>query len=158
MILVTLGTQRFQMNRVVDEIDHLIENKKLRDSEVVLQYGYSKKSKYAKNYQLIDEALFDDLLNKAEFVICHGGTSSIIKALKASKKVIAVPRMSKFKEHVDDHQIEIVQVLYEKGYIEKVENINELGSIIQLLRNKDYVKYESRGQLAKYIVSHVLNI
>ena len=57
------------------------------------------------------------LIDKADIVITHGGTGSILMPLKSGKKVIAIPRLKKYMEHVDDHQTQIVDVFSESGYI-----------------------------------------
>ncbi|USK28392.1 hypothetical protein LIT32_23640 [Bacillus sp. CMF21] len=157
MILVTLGTQKFPMNRVIDEIDRLIEVGLVKREEIVIQNGYSKVSKYALCYKMISESKFESLLHATDLVICHGGTSSIVKSLKTNKKVIAIPRKSQFKEHVDNHQAEIVEVFYQKGYLEKVENIDELGKVISEIKNKNFNKYHSSGELANFIVDMIIN-
>ncbi|MGE6375500.1 glycosyltransferase [Peribacillus muralis] len=156
MIFVTLGTQNFAMNRLIDEIDRLIENGVLKPENLIIQRGVSKSSKYAKSMEMVQEKDFERILVDAECIICHGGTSSIIKALKSSKKVIAIPRRAKYKEHVDDHQLEIVEVFYSQGYIEKLDNIKNLEVVLEEIKKKEYKKYTQTGELAKKIVVSVL--
>ena len=48
-------------------------------------------------------------MEKANIVITHGGTGAIIGAVKKGKKVIAVPRLAKYGEHVDDHQLQLIK-------------------------------------------------
>ncbi|MDR4317677.1 glycosyltransferase 28 domain-containing protein [Niallia circulans] len=157
MIFVILGTQKFPMNRLIDEIDLLIERNVFAAEEVVIQSGYSKTSKFAKSFEIIKENDFDQYLANSSLVICHGGTSAIIKSLNLSKKVIVVPRLSKFNEHVDDHQKEIVNVLFQKGYIEMVEDIKELEHYVTKAYKTTYNKYNSNGELANVIVNYILN-
>lgn len=157
MIFVILGTQKFKMNRLIDEIDKLIEKKSISSNEIILQSGFSRKSKYAESLEMINEDEFDRLLEQASLVITHGGTSAIIKALKLEKKVIAIPRLSKYKEHIDDHQLEIVSVFQEKGYLEVCEDINDLEFLISKVEKINYEKYVSTGNLGKVIVSDILN-
>jgi UDP-N-acetylglucosamine transferase subunit ALG13 len=57
------------------------------------------------------------LLKKATVVICHGGTGSIITALREGCHVIAVPRISESGEHYDDHQSEITEAFEKRGLI-----------------------------------------
>ncbi|MTV80779.1 beta(1,3)galactosyltransferase EpsH, partial [Streptococcus pneumoniae] len=60
-----------------------------------------------------------------------GGTASIVKALKLRKKIIAVPRLEQFGEHVDNHQLQIITVLGEEGYILPCFDIEQLGTVYQ---------------------------
>ena len=59
----------------------------------------------------------NDFIGKADYIITHGGVGTITDALKLGKKIIAVPRLSKYKEHVNDHQLQIIENFSEKGFI-----------------------------------------
>jgi UDP-N-acetylglucosamine transferase subunit ALG13 len=144
------------MNRLIDEIDRLIEKGIIKPEMLIIQSGVSKSSKYARSQEMIAEEEFEKIIMEAECIICHGGTSSIIKALKSSKKVIAVPRRAKYKEHVDDHQLEIVDVFHSQGYIEKLEDIKNLEIVLEDIKKKEYKKYTQTGELAKFLVASVL--
>lgn len=157
MIFVILGTQRFQLNRLIEELDRLIENGELPTNEIIIQHGYSKKSRYAKNFKLISEENFINYIKESDLVITHGGTSAIINALKLSKKVIVIPRKSEYGEHVDNHQQEIVDLFFYKGYIEKVDEIRELLNTINKAADKEYVKYVPTNNLAEYLVDKFIN-
>jgi UDP-N-acetylglucosamine transferase subunit ALG13 len=158
LIFITLGTQRFAMNRVIDEIDSLIEKSILNSQEVVIQNGYSKESKYSKCNQMMTEMMFDDLMSKCELIITHGGTSSIIKALRNHKKTIIIPRKAEFKEHVDDHQKEICDVFKAEGYAEVIEEMRDLNATIQKVQLNDYKPMNLSNQLSQYILEEVLNL
>lgn len=158
LIFVILGTQRFQMNRVIDEIDYLVETGKIKKEDIIIQNGYSQPSKFVKCFQMVGEDQFDEILTKSEVVITHGGTSSIIKALKNGKKTIVIPRKAKFQEHVDDHQKEICDVFKEQGYAEVLDDIKQLGSTIDLIQTREYKQMNSSKELSRYIIDEVLKI
>ena len=68
--------------------------------------------------KILDEVPQDEfakLVDKADVIITHGGVGSIITAITKGKKVIAVPRLGKYNEHVNDHQVEIIESFNEKG-------------------------------------------
>jgi UDP-N-acetylglucosamine transferase subunit ALG13 len=50
-------------------------------------------------------------LKQADIVVCHGGTGSLITALREGCRVIAMPRLFARGEHYDDHQAEITGCL-----------------------------------------------
>ena len=77
-------------------------------------------------FDLIPSEKFNQLLSTADVIITHGGVGSIITALKYDKKVIAVPRLAKYKEHINDHQKQIVTKFSALGYIIGVEDVTEL--------------------------------
>lgn len=138
MIFVTVGTQKFQFDRLFKELDLLIEKKVIKE-EVFAQIGYtSYVPKHFKYSQLITEDEMNNYVAQASLVITHSGTSSIIKSLKHDKKVLVVPRMSKFKEHVDDHQLELAHVFEEKNVVEVVYDIKDLAHKMEICRTKQY--------------------
>lgn len=147
MILVTLGTQDKKFYRLIKEIDKLIEQKKITD-EVIVQAGSSAnyKSNNIKMFNLIPMDEFDQLMKKCDLLITHGGVGTILNGLKNNKKIIAVPRLKKYKEHVNDHQLQIVTNFSDEGYILKVENINTLYDVIKYSKIFKPKKYEENNK------------
>jgi UDP-N-acetylglucosamine transferase subunit ALG13 len=138
LIFVTVGTQKFQFDRLFREIDLLIEQGFIQE-EVFAQIGYTDyKPKHFKHSKLVEEEEMNHAIEKSSLVITHSGTSSIIKCLKMGKKVIVVPRLAKFHEHVDDHQLEIAEVFDKKNAVEVVYDIKKLKDQMTLCRNKEY--------------------
>ena len=143
MIFVTLGSQKFQFNRMLVEIDKLIEEGKITD-EVFAQIGASdykpRKFKY-KDFLTQDE--FKDYMKNANLVITHAGTGAIVTALKKDKLVIAIPRLAKYGEHVDDHQIQLIDEFKELNFIEPVYEIEQLANALEVVKKNRYNKYVS---------------
>ncbi|WP_294368360.1 PssE/Cps14G family polysaccharide biosynthesis glycosyltransferase [uncultured Clostridium sp.] len=143
MIFITLGSQKFQFNRLLIEIDELVEGGKITE-EVFAQIGYSDYKPKNYNYrEFIDRVEFLEIMDKCDKVITHGGTGAIISAVKKGKKVIAIPRLSKFDEHVDDHQLQIVKQFKNMNFINYVKNEYELGEIIKNIDKESFQKYNS---------------
>lgn len=154
MIFLTVGSQKFQFNRLLKEIDRLISKEIIKD-RVVAQIG-------ASDYKPINYEYFD-FLTKEEFmkyidqsslIITHGGTGVIINALKKNKRIIAIPRLSKFDEHVDDHQVQLINEFKELNFIEPVYDIDELENAINKAQIKKYNKYISN---TKRIIDDIVN-
>ncbi len=126
MILVLLGTQNNSFKRLLEEIDKLIE-KKIIDEEVIVQAGYTKyESSKMKIFDMISKKELDNYYKNANLIITHGGVGSIITGLENGKKIIAIPRLNKYGEHVNDHQIKIVNLFNEKGYILGLNSVEQL--------------------------------
>lgn len=143
MIFITLGSQKFQFNRLLKEIDRLVECGTIQE-EVFAQIGYSDYvPKNIKYKQFLDRDEFSEMMKKCEKVITHGGTGAIIGAIKQKKKVIAVPRLEKFGEHVDDHQLQITKQFKSMNFIETIDNIEELSHAIQRIECSIYNMYVS---------------
>ena len=131
MILVLLGTQNNSFHRLLEEIDKLIKNGIIKD-KVIVQAGYTKfESKNMKIFTLIPKEQLEEYQRKADIIITHGGVGSIISSIKEGKKVIAVPRLHEYGEHVNDHQKEIVDTFNRKGYIIGLNGVEELENAIK---------------------------
>lgn len=144
MILVTLGTQDKKFYRLLDAIQKQIDNKKIKEP-VVVQAGYSSdyKSKNMEIFDLIPVDEFDKLIRECDILITHGGVGSIISGLKNNKKVIAAVRLSKYGEHVNDHQKQIVDNFVKMGYILSLDNFDELDKVLKKAKTFKPKKYKS---------------
>lgn len=146
MIFITLGSQKFQFNRLLKEIDNLIDDGIIRE-KVFAQVGYS--DYIPKNYEFknfLDREEFKKVMRDSDKVITHGGTGAIVGALKENKMVIAVPRLKEFGEHVDNHQLEITKLFNEMNYIAVVLECDKLGEIIKEIDNIVFSKYKSNTE------------
>ena len=146
MIFVTTGSQKFQFNRLLREIDGLIENGSLTE-EVYAQTGDSDyQPKHYKYCAFLDRDSFAQKMNACRMVITHGGTGVIISAVKQGKKVIAVPRLASYGEHVDDHQIQLLQEFDGMNLICACYDSTKLGECIRETDAKEFASYHSNTQ------------
>ena len=143
MIFVTVGSQKFQFDRLLQEIDRLIENKIINE-DVIAQIGFSTYiPKNYKYYKFIDQDQFKKYISKCDMVITHAGTGAIVGALKQGKKVVAVPRLAKYGEHVDDHQIQLLDEFKELNFIEPAYDVKDMEKAIEKCRKSEYNRYVS---------------
>ena len=142
MILVMLGTQNNDFHRLLDEIEKNIENGNINE-EVVVQAGFTKyKSDKMKIFSLTSKLNLENLIKQADLIITHAGVGSIEMALEQNKKVIAVPRLKKFREHVNDHQKDIEKQLDEKGCLIGIDDVSKLGIALKKVKKFIPKKYE----------------
>ncbi len=147
MIFITLGSQKFQFDRLLAAIDNLVESKKISD-EIYAQIGYcTYKPKNFKYVEFMAQDDFREKLDKCDLVIAHGGTGAIITAVSLSKKVIAVPRLAIYQEHVDDHQIQLVEQFESAGIICGCYDVNELADKIMYTRTHEFTRFESNTSI-----------
>ncbi len=141
MIFVTLGSQKFQFNRLLKAVDELDT-----DEEIFAQIGYSdyKPQNYAYK-EFLDRDEFAAWEEKADIVITHGGTGAIIGAVKKGKKVIAVPRLAKYGEHVDDHQIQLIKQFKDLNLIYACMD-GDLQKALEVVKNTTYNEYQSNTE------------
>jgi UDP-N-acetylglucosamine transferase subunit ALG13 len=78
-----------------------------------------------------------ELLVGADVVVCHGGTGSLITALREGCHVIAMPRLARLGEHYDDHQSEITTAFASRGLIQVANDVNELRAALAACRTRE---------------------
>lgn len=132
MIFVTVGTHEQGFERLIKKVDDLVRDGKIKE-DVVMQIGFTQyKPKYCKWKKLFPYSEMKEMMQKARIVITHGGPASFIMALQEGKIPIVVPRMSKYNEHVNDHQVDF-SLAVNKRYknIIVVKDIEDLDYDIQ---------------------------
>ena len=109
MIFVTVGTHEQPFNRLIQEVDHLVETGVIKE-EVFIQTGYSiYEPKFCQWSRLISFDQMSKFMQKADIIITHGGPATFMSAITNGKKPIVVPRQEKFGEHVNDHQVDFAR-------------------------------------------------
>jgi UDP-N-acetylglucosamine transferase subunit ALG13 len=115
MILVSVGTEQFPFNRLMQWLELLIQER-LIDEDVVVQYGTCTILPSGTTvYKLVKEESFRELIAKARVVIAHCGEGTVLLLDELQTPFILVPRSVRFQEHVDDHQVELALALREMG-------------------------------------------
>jgi len=143
-IFITLGSQKFQFNRLLKAVDELCEKEIIKSQNVFAQVGYS--DYIPKNYKyenFLDRDKYGMEMGNADIVITHGGTGAIIGAVKLGKKVIAVPRLAKYGEHVDDHQLQLIKQFDDLNLIYSCKATEDLEIALKTVRNTKYASYVS---------------
>ena len=143
MIFITVGSQKFQFNRLLEKVDELIDKKIITD-KVFAQIGVS--DYRPKNYEYVDYMSQDDFnkkIDECDVLITHAGTGVIVNSVKREKKVIATPRLAIYGEHVDDHQIQLIQQFDELNFIEPCYELDDIEKKLKAIKKKKYKKYVS---------------
>ena len=157
MTLVILGTQDKEFVRMLKMVENQIKKGNLKD--VIVQAGQTVyHSENMKIFDLIPMKKFNKLIKESDLVITHGGVGSIITALKNKKLVIAIPRLSKYKEHENDHQLQIVEEFTKLGYILSCKNEKGLEESIKNLAKFKPKEYKSNNnKMIKLIEDYIDN-
>ena len=139
MILVTCGTQQQQFTRLFEYVEQLNI-----DDEVIMQLGHTQFNTRHQSYDFLTS--FEEDIKRADIIITHGGVGTIMNGLLNNKKVIVVPRLSKYNEHVDDHQLEITNKLTNLGYIYSANSFEELKKLIDNIDQLSFKPYISTNK------------
>ena len=136
MIFVALGTQKQSMHRL---IEYLADRKE----EIVIQNGHTVVSyQHMKSLGFITYGEMEKWIKKADLVITHGGGGTIFLALRHHKKVIVVPRLKKYREHINDHQVEFSNYLDDRKYVLTAYSKDDLNYKIDHFCEYSIVDYE----------------
>ena len=134
MIFVTVGTHEQPFNRLIKEVDRLVETGVIKD-DVFIQTGYSTyEPQFCKWSSLISFDKMNELMETSDIIITHGGPATFMSAIANGKKPIVVPRQEKYDEHVNDHQVDFAQQVKEK--YNSIEVLTELSKLRNYL-NQD---------------------
>lgn len=126
-IFVTVGSRNYQFNRLFVKLDELYEQGVLQ-GEMYAQIGTSTYIPQHYEYKdFISQEEFMERVKWADLVVSHGASGSIMKALNAGKKVLAVTRLEKYNEHINDHQIQNNEAFASSGYVLAVYDMKDLG-------------------------------
>ena len=144
MTLVLLGTQNNSFHRLLEEVQKNIDNGNIKD-EVIVQKGYTKfESSDMKIYDQVSAEKMKELVKQADLIITHGGVGSIITAIEQGKKVIAVPRLKKYKEHA--------------GYIIGIQEVSELPKALEMAKKFIPQKYvQNTGKILQIVSDFIDN-
>lgn len=150
MILVTLGTQDKEFKRILIEVERLIEVGKINE-KVIAQIGNTKFETKLPNSKMelikfTTPKQLNELIQDSSFIITHGGVGTIIEGIDLGKKIIAVPRLKKYKEHVNDHQLQIIQNFDNKGYIIGTRCVEDIENALDRVEKFVPRRYESNNE------------
>lgn len=139
MIFISVGTQRQSFRRLF----HLVEDSKvIANQRIIAQAGYTEySSTKIESIPFMSNELYKKYMDESDIVICHGGVGTIFDALYAGKKVLAIPRLEKYDEHVNNHQIEICDELEKEGYILYLKEYDLFDDVMKKLLETNFKKY-----------------
>jgi UDP-N-acetylglucosamine transferase subunit ALG13 len=126
MIFATLGTHETPFLRLMTALAALP-----RDEELVIQHGPSPPGPdWARSIEYLS---FDEMrahVRAARVVVSHAGVGSILIAVANEKRPLVVPRLHRFNEHVDDHQLSLARRLHAIGLVTAVEDPSDLAAAV----------------------------
>ena len=146
MIFVTLGTQDKPFLRLIQAVEKQLQEGNIQE-EVIVQAGYTKyESKIMQIIPYMEQSVFDQYMKEANIVITHGGVGTIIQGLQMKKKMIVAPRLAKYGEHVNDHQLQIATNFAKENYILLLSNFEELNLVLAKAKNFIPKAYKENNQ------------
>ena len=106
-IMCILGNDRHKFRRLVELSARVAE---ATNKSLIVQAGHNKYDlKNGEQFAFSEKNVFMELINKSCYVVSHCGSGSLRRILRSEKKSIILPRLRKYDEHIDDHQIQIAE-------------------------------------------------
>lgn len=132
MIFVTLGTQDKHFDRLLNAVYKLETDEKIVAQIGSTEFKSSKPEDKFEIHKFLSNEEFEKYMDEARVVITHAGVGTIIYGLKKHKKMIVAARLKKYGEHVNDHQLQILQTFASEGYIIPLENFDDLPKLLEM--------------------------
>lgn len=130
MIFVVLGTWEMPFARPLREIEQAL-SRRLVPEPVVVQSGNTPyTSARLTMVPFFGKVEMERMYERATLVICQAGVGSIMLGLRKGKKVIAIARRRRFDEHIDDHQLEILELFSQLGTVLPWKGEGDLGEVL----------------------------
>jgi UDP-N-acetylglucosamine transferase subunit ALG13 len=154
LIFITVGSsEEYKFPRLLQIIDELCDEDVFKGEDVIAQIGYTEyKPRNYKAFDMTSDEEFKALVEKADIVITHAGTGSVTSALKLHRKVIIFPRQFKYREHLDDHQLELAELFADKGYALSATDKDELRDKILYIDEFHPVEFVSSNKRINQLV------
>ncbi len=155
MIFLTVGTHPQQFNRLISEVD-ILAGEKVISEEIFAQIGHS--SYLPKNFPYVKFLSLDEFNKKmagASLIITHAGEGNVGIGVQLNKKMIIVPRMRKFNEHTNDHQLELAKAIEREGRAVVLYDVKELKSAVEKAKKFVPKKGKEKGRIIKLIEEFV---
>jgi beta-1,4-N-acetylglucosaminyltransferase len=123
LILVTVGMHTAGFERLVRKMDEVATT---INEEIIMQIGHTKYTpRNAQYFQFTTAEELKALCQEARVVVTHGAMT-IIDALEQGTPVVVVPRLKRYKEVIDDHQLDFARELEKEGKVIVVYDVEEL--------------------------------
>jgi UDP-N-acetylglucosamine transferase subunit ALG13 len=132
MIYVTVGSSiggNADFDRLLKKVDDIAPS---FQEEFTAQVGTSRY--IPKNMKWFDYVSYEESLEyfrRARLIIAHGGSGTIINALSFGKPLVVIPRLLRFNENTNDHQLEISKLLEQRQIAHVVYDVEDLEPVIR---------------------------
>ena len=108
------------------------------DEKIIMQIGNSgyipKNTEY---FRLKTYPQIKKICKKARVIVAHGGTGSVITALKQNTPIITIPRIKEYGEVIDDQQMDFVKAMEKKTLVIPIYDLDNLERKTDLERETD---------------------
>ncbi|MFB9313980.1 glycosyltransferase [Nocardioides plantarum] len=128
LVAVLVGTDHHPFDRLVDWVATLAAAGSTR---WFVQHGTTALPAGVDGAPILSPDALQDLLVRADAVVCHGGPGLIMEARSLGHRPIVVARDPARGEHVDDHQQRFLAFLGPRGLVTPAGSLRELDEAVR---------------------------
>jgi UDP-N-acetylglucosamine transferase subunit ALG13 len=126
VIFATVGSTQIRFDRFTRALEALpVEELFVQHGPMGAPGGAGRAVAYMQFPEVVES------MEAADTVVCHAGAGSILCALRAGHTPVVVPRLKRYQETVDDHQVEFSRALAADGKVIAVENLDDLATAVK---------------------------
>lgn len=135
--VVTVGTDHHPFDRLIRWVNDWLELHPEQIQTFMVQWGSASVQPVCAGEAFLEVDRLDEFLDSADVMICHGGPGSIADAWARGQVPIAVPRLRRLGEVVDDHQVDFCRKLASLGRVRLAEDPGALAGLLdEALRDR----------------------
>ena len=153
MIFVTVGTHYQGFDRLIKEMDEIADK---TDEEVIAQIGSTKyRPQHMKYFTVIEEEKLIDFCIDARIIISHAGAGTVLTVLNCRKPLILVPRIKRYNEVIDNHQLELAKALENHENVIVVYDIENLRDALKKAEKLHYKEIKQEKALVIFLKEYI---
>lgn len=128
LIYVTTGTCHYSFDRMLELVRTCVNELSRSEYDLTLQYGMSTEVDMPSAVtvaQFLPREQAEKMYRSSRFVFSHCGIGSIYNSLKYNTPTIIIPRLKKYREFSDDHQLQIANEIKGNPLIFMLDESND---------------------------------
>ncbi len=153
-MFVTVGNATQGFKRLLDAVDEAAGQGLFGDEPIFIQTGNNPDfhASHCEQQSFLPMSQFEALLRDSSLIISHGGAGTLINILRAGRVPVVMPRRQQYAEHVDDHQVELIQALAQEGRVVPVfESADLKVGVNEARRRNKQPRAQSNSQLVELV-------
>ena len=124
MIYITVGTMYLDFPRLIRKADAIAE---ATGERTLVQTGMGNTiPAHCEHFNFKPRDEVEAVQREARVIVTHAGIGSVIDALNAERPLLVVPRLKRFGEHNNDHQLDLARAVERRGWGRMILDIDEL--------------------------------
>lgn len=138
VIFATVGNATQGFRRFLEAVDALAGESLGGREQVLIQTGHNPDftPRHCQAIPFLSMNEFQQWMKKADLIICHAGAGTLLYAVQLEKVPVAMPRLVRYNEHVNDHQVQLVEAFAAEGRIVPAYEPGELAAAVAEARRR----------------------